>query len=1259
MNHFVNTLAIRRWADQITARSTLPHLVRRLVMTTVKSVSKLDFPAHESVQRSGFDGVVVCDEGNAWVPSGRSVWELSVSRRAKRKADEDFKTRTAETAQEVQEESLIVFVTARHFEHKAQWVCEQEKNGHWKGVRLYDADDLEQWLESAPPVAAWFAGQIGSRPDGVDDVAARWEAISRSATRPLLPSVFLAGREQSIQHVREWLGGQPDRLPLECRSPAEVIDFFCAAITAMDDAERTAFEARSIIVENQGSWKVLRDGAAPAVLVVGPSVTLPSEEIARAVSNGHHVLTPVEPDLSFRQSRLELERASQFHLAQALEECGYSPGEAEQYARAAGGSLAILKKRLARFPSSATPEWASSTPNHVITPCLLLGGWDGRNAPDRMAFEKLAGDSYARCESDLQRLATCRDPLLWHAAGKWRLISKDAAWGTFGAIVSPSSFRELESLAVEILADDDPRFSLPENERAYAAIKGHIPKYSATIKKHAPETLALLGALGPALQFASSTDIVAIVDRMVAEVLSPTATWHRWASLGPGLALLAEASPGSFLRAVRNDLDESDPEMAKLFHEEEGPFLGRCNHAGLLWALEGLAWTTQYLGEVSQILMSLAHLAPSGKWGNRPDVSLCEILSDWMPQTTATVDKRIEVLDLLIRQNAEAAWPILLTLLPGAGPTVSSPTHKPYWRDWANSWERGATHEESLSFITATAERVISQAGQDPARWKDVFKHVGQFPYTVRSQFLRAAKSLPLANLHDADRRPLAEELSKQINRHRHFQDTQWSIPAEVLDELDGMLESLKPESCILRNAWLFDPWPDQFFERGGSYEGRQTGLDSARNTAICEILDAKGFSGVEGLLPQVTSPNDVGRALSMATGDHFLTAVVPGRLEGDERQRTFAGGFVWDRFFSDGWPWADKVLALCSTENSKAWLLVMLGFTPDVWRRAEAAGQSVVRLYWVRCRAYNPDLDSEEVELAVETLVAHKRPGSAIELLSTALHNKTTVATETLFAPLEALLSLPGEKSNTEFRDTSEHEIQQIVEMLQSRRDADSRRLLALEWHYLRMLTDHTGHAPRTLYNHLASAPAFFLEVLSYGYRSRLENESEERPEPTEHDRYMAQQAHRLLHGWRRVPGTDATGNVDEIALRKWSSEARRLAEESGRLEVCDSQIGQVFAHAREDDDGTWPCRAVRQVAEEIASDSLGSGMLCGILNSRGMVFRQSGGDQERELARKFKERADRIRFDAPFVAGVLDAVAQSYERDAQSWDESDRWEE
>ena len=49
---------IEAWSQKLEARALLPVLIRRLVNTTGKDLSKVDFPAYENIQRHGWDGHV-------------------------------------------------------------------------------------------------------------------------------------------------------------------------------------------------------------------------------------------------------------------------------------------------------------------------------------------------------------------------------------------------------------------------------------------------------------------------------------------------------------------------------------------------------------------------------------------------------------------------------------------------------------------------------------------------------------------------------------------------------------------------------------------------------------------------------------------------------------------------------------------------------------------------------------------------------------------------------------------------------------------------------------------------------------------------------------------------------------------------------------------------------------------------------------------------------------------------------------------------
>ena len=145
-----NATDIMAWAIRRDAQDTLPRLVRRLIHGTVPRALRVGFPAGESVQMGGWDGIVEVQAGNAFVPEGTSAWELGASKAVKGKADRDYKKRTATRLGIEPSESTFVFVTPRRWANKSKWASERTEEGKWRDVRAYDADDLEEWLGVCP-----------------------------------------------------------------------------------------------------------------------------------------------------------------------------------------------------------------------------------------------------------------------------------------------------------------------------------------------------------------------------------------------------------------------------------------------------------------------------------------------------------------------------------------------------------------------------------------------------------------------------------------------------------------------------------------------------------------------------------------------------------------------------------------------------------------------------------------------------------------------------------------------------------------------------------------------------------------------------------------------------------------------------------------------------------------------------------------------------------------------------------------------------
>jgi hypothetical protein len=132
------------------------------------------------------------------------------------------------------------------------------------------------------------------------------------------------------------------------------------------------------------------------------------------------------------------------------------------------------------------------------------------------------------------------------------------------------------------------------------------------------------------------------------------------------MPLLAEAAPDVFLRSLDEGLDGERPLLQLKFADTAGSDSLSISspHTGLLWALEGLAWSSEHFGQVVEQLARLSEVDPGGRLSNRPAASLASIFRPWLPQTSVDASRRIAALDVLRERHPSVAWKLLMSMLP-------------------------------------------------------------------------------------------------------------------------------------------------------------------------------------------------------------------------------------------------------------------------------------------------------------------------------------------------------------------------------------------------------------------------------------------------------------------------------------------------------------------------------------------------------------------------------------------------------------------
>ena len=1031
------------------------------------------------------------------------------------------------------------------------------------------------------------------------------------------------------------------------------MDFLAAYLAKLISEEQEEISVRALVIEEKETWRAVSTSGKHLLLMPHPSFGIEPELVAEAVRAGHHVVLSSNRFSNERFQKWTLPRAYGFDLQNALVSCGFIWEKASEAAKESGGSMTVLKRLLARFPGTTEPEWSKVPHAASLVPFILAGSWDETSEGDRSIMETLSGQQYEQVRAIAEETRTLPDSPLVRVLSRWTLVSREDSWFLLARNIGTQHVELLSKVALRVLTEDNPALELPPEERWQAALYKKTPAYTQWLRTGISETLVLLAC--------RSGDIKVpwpLEDRIqgLVKTILEEADWKRWTSLSRQLPLLAEASPDAFLDAVELDLQSAAPATSAMFEQGSDAFFSPHPHTGLLWALENLAWATDYLPRAASILARLVEPARKVSIGNHPRNSLREIFLPWHPQTSAPVAARIKVLDRLLQRHPQVAWDLLIELLPHMY-TAATPTYRPSWRDWAVERSQGVPNDEYWKHVVACAKRLIEQAGTDVKRCVQIIEHFHHFPEPVHKDAIAHLASLNASQIDRSARREIIETLHTTVHRHRRFAKADWALPAHTVKELEMLLTNFEPQDVVAKHAWLFGPHWDVEAMMGDSIQDQGEKLLEARTKALAEIFSTHGLAGIFSLVEAAKDPEDVGIVVAKTLVGVEQEEILPKLLLAENKKMCcFAHGYAFGCSDAKGISWIDSLGITKWSVAEAGEFLLLLRFDPYTWNLVSGLGAAVEEYYWSRVTRFCHTGKKEDVEFAVSMLLKYHRPFPACDVLAMAFHQKCEVEPSTVLQVLQMGLS-PDRVDEIRLRSNQiAYDVQKLITWLQQKMatgnsEVEESRLAAVEWGYLGLL-DRTPASPITLYRMLQRDPERFVEVLGVVYRKRHAEKVADQ-ELTEQDKLWAENAYRLLNSWHTLPG-QKDGTVDGEVLMNWVRKARQLCKEQDRLEVCDIQLGNVFAYSPPEPDDSWPCIAVRDAIEEVEGTDLTQGFEIGIYNKRGCYMKSAteGGAQEWGLARQFQDWANRSAIDWPKTARSLRNVAANYENEARRED-------
>lgn len=1221
---------IENWARTVPAKAEFPELVLRLVQATIPSCqNKVDIPIGSSIYIGGWDGWINTKEGTTYIPQGLSGWEFGTDDSPISKANSDYKKRTeAENPVYNKAETTFVFVTPWIWTKKDEWVNEKKREGKWKDIIVYDSDSISQWLLAAPVVEKWLAPRVGAIPaSGFDIVDEKWEDYIRG-NKPyiLTPDFYTCGREGVVNELeRLFQNKQPFILGIEASTREEAIAFILAAGKTISPNERDLFKSKGVVVYDKDSFRNLMTHRLSLCFI--PVI----DDYGMAFSargRNHSVIVPLSQNDEFTSNKIKLPISNKHRLVDILISFGVDKPEAERIVRDNSCNLALIRKEL-DFPPFRV-DWQKNEDLKELLPALLLGKWSDGSKGDQAMLSLLSNTDFKEYHARLVYWSKLPISPVINIGNTWRLTSPLSLWSALSDSIKVEHL-DLMSKAF------DKIFIESENE------------YSCQLKKGILENLIIVSLYGKGMGLVENGQ--SWTDALVEKLLKNEDP-KKWIEFSDFMPLLAEASPSVFVKYIQSIIANNKEIVLALFGEEKGLYFSESHHTHLLWALEALAWLPDYLQPVTEILLQLSEIDPGGSLANRPFNSLTSIYLFWYPQTSASLEQRLTIIENCIGKGYSHVWNLLLALLPQPNSTTMQ-NEQLKWRDFEFEERKAINANE----INKTTEWVVEHLmamydGKDTDLSQLIEKMEPIFP-SIRGKLI-AWLPLAVENIKDN-----GGALTRKVLRETiwyHYLDgikNYYSLTAEELQIIEDAYQKLTPSDLKKKHQWLFDedfPHLAQKIEKDpdDGYANIQQ-LNRLRKEACEELLNEFGVEDVVAMKDVVAEPRILGTTLAQFHSIGGLTDMICSLLD-NEKDSRFIMGYISSLESLVGMETFQKVYRSCESNGytDEALTVLLLSIYPkkDLWLFVNNLKGSVQNLYWQKTQGcfFGPYRD--DITYQIEKFVD---AGRAVDAMNHSWIYAKELSTEVIQQLLKGVLTATKALNGS----LDQLALGRYMEELHGRDDVDQDLLLQLEWAFLPALVHHSEEVClNSIYSQLSKDPSFFVELLTYLYKPDDETVKEDDETDEKTKQANSNRAFHLFYHWDKIPYVSQEGVVDVQGLTDWVKLALSIAKEKNRITAAYIQLGGLFAHYGESGEHASD---LFSVMETIDSTSFFNNYRVGLFNKRGSTVRgpYEGGEIERGNESFFKALYERYHVQFPKVAKVFKDLAAEYAVMAKQMDE------
>lgn len=863
-----------------------------------------------------------------------------------------------------------------------------------------------------------------------------------------------------------------------------------------------------------------------------------------------------------------------------------------------------------------------------IPTIALIGSWDESNSYDQQIIEHITGEKYSEFEAKARAMLVQESNYLRLQNSYWTVFHKDDLLDQCKGLLFDSILEKIIEATETILLQESKNYI--NGERQLFVAKEF--DYSESLRNSLLKSICWIKKGLIELPQCSFDKINNRIDQMVAVVLKD-GDQITWISIRNNIQCLAELAPDIFIKKLEWCIVNKQKVILRLFPQNNSSIFGGTNCiANILWALETLAWSPDYLTPAICTL-GLLETVPYEKtnWANTPINSIVSILLPWYPQTLADVEKRKNAMRCLNNENGEVFWNVLVKLLPNQTSSTSG-NPRPQVLALKIPEKITVSNKDLYEQYSYYLKLAVEISGVKVEKIMDLTRQMEYMDESTLFKYLDCIVSKDAFD--DRQRLELWISLRECVARYKHDNKTVFSKNIKRVQEVIAVLE---PKESVQKYQELY--LGNSIFLDTEDYANQWNVLERKKIEAVNEIFTNYGISAIEQFGIEVKNTYDVAIKLGQSLESTDISCVIDS-FDSGKLSSEFTIACISSFVYSFG---AHKLLETSLCHKSEACILEILSGIQVSVEMIEVVGCLLKNdsTYWQKVRVpYGlRGKEAEALRIYIPKLITSKRYVAALNLIGRSDFSNVFEANEICY-----LLKLVGTEKTNESEIIDNYATQRVIKWIQVQENISLESRSDIDFIYLPLLDDYSGMFPRALYTRLSTDPDYFCSMLEMCYKKNSEEESE-----AELNEGLQKRLFMLLFQYKATPGVGWNGHFDEENFKKWLEKVKAWSIENDRYAVAMHTVGSGLSYGKLDKDGL-PNKTIIEELNKAENDDLRRGYYLGVVNQRGVHTIDPEGKPEYELAAQYDNKANiaEARGYSRF-AGVLKDISISYVKEAE----------